>query len=91
MTRKRPPNRTVTECHKILLEDRKKGVRVRMFIHCDREAMDRNGLNLGPVCGIRITPDSSIAGTLLEDALKAVSEHISREVQTTEKQLGDVG
>lgn len=89
MTRKRPSNRIVTECHKVICEDRKKGIVVKMYLHVDREPSDGNGLSLGPVCGVRITPDNAIAGTLLEDALKQISETISREVQTTSKELGE--
>lgn len=92
MTRKRPPNRTVTECHKIeCVKKHRDGTvaALKVYVHLDREALDAGGLILGPVCGVRVTPDNEIAGTLFEEVMHQASELISREVQTTEKQLGE--
>jgi len=92
MTRKRPSNRTVTECHKIeCIKKHRDGTVVAMkaYVHLDREPKDENGLILGPVCGIRVTPDNEIAGTLFEEVMHQASELISREVQTVEKVLAE--
>ena len=85
MTRRRPRNRTVTECHKIeCIQKHRDGTHVALkaYVHIDREATDDNGLALGPVCGVRITPDNEIAGSLFEEVMHRASELISREVQT---------
>jgi hypothetical protein len=83
--RKRPRNRTVTECHKIeCVQKHRDGTHIALkaYVHIDREAQDENGLVLGPVVGVRVTPDNEIAGSLFEEVMHLASELISREVQT---------
>jgi hypothetical protein len=90
MTRRKPRNRTVTECHKIeCVKKHKDGTEVVMkaYVHLDREAKDCDGFTLGPVVGIRVTPDNELGGSLFEEVMRQASELISREVQTVEKVL----
>jgi hypothetical protein len=82
--RRRPRNRTVTECHPILVtETRKDGTTgyIKIYIHVDRESSD--GVSVGPVVGVRITPkNKELIGSLFEEVMHRASELISREVQT---------
>lgn len=92
MTRKRPPNRVPTDGHKIeCIKKHKDGtvVSMKVYVHLDRVPLDDSGLRLGPVCGVRITPDNEIAGTLFEEVMHLASELISREVQTVEKVVAE--
>lgn len=89
MTRRKPKNRTVTLCEKIVVQDKRTETEIKAFVHTDRQPLDDEGLTLGPVCSVRITPQNQIAGTLLETLLREISEHISREVQTVEKVLAE--
>jgi len=92
VTRRKPKNRTVTECHKIeCVKKHRDGsmAALKVYVHLDREATDVNGTTLGPVVGVRVTPDNEIAGTLFEEVMHQASELISREVQTVEKVLAE--
>lgn len=84
MTRKRPPNRTVCETHKVKTRD---DALASFYVSFDRSSVD--GLTLGPVVGVRIHFKHA-KGSDLDSALLKISDLISREVQTTEKQLGEV-
>ena len=79
MTRRRPRNRTVTECHKI---KSRADTLASFYVHIDRET--ENGADLGPVVGVRITYKHA-KGSDLDAALAKISDFISREVQTSAK------
>ena len=76
--RRRPRNRTVTECYRIKTRD---DAAATFYCHIDREAIDANGAELGPVVGVRITYKHA-KGSDLDAALLKISDLISREVQT---------
>ena len=79
MTRRRPRNRTVTECHKVKSRE---DTAATFYCHIDRESAD--GVTLGPVVGVRITYKHA-KGSDLDTALAKISDLISREVQTQGK------
>lgn len=82
MTRRRPRNRTVTECHKVKSRE---DTLAAFYVHVDREC--ENGCDLGPVVGIRIHYKHA-KGSDLDAALAKISDLLSREVQTTAKGAG---
>lgn len=83
MTRKRPSNRTVCETYKI----KPRGdAGASFYVSIDRESSD--GFNLGRVVGVRIQYKHA-RGSDLDNALLKISDLISREVQTTAKDMGE--
>lgn len=85
MTRKRPRNRTVTECRKFKAIDPQTKTAIKIYCHVDRESED--GATLGPVVAIRIQMRHA-KGSLMDGVLSQVSDHLSAEVQTTAKGAG---
>ena len=83
MTRRKPRNRTVTECHKIKTRG---DAMASFYVHIDRDSDD--GITLGPVCGVRVHFKHA-KGSDLDAALSKISDLISREVQTVEKVLAE--
>jgi hypothetical protein len=83
MTRRKPRNRTVTECHKIKT---RADAMASFYVHIDRDSED--GINLGPVCGVRIHFKHA-KGSDMDAALLKISDLISGEVQTVEKVLAE--
>jgi hypothetical protein len=80
MTRRRPRNRLECETHKIKARE---DTGATFYIQFDRE---RDGLTLGPVCGVRINYKHA-KGSDLDAALLKISDLISREIQTPKKEL----
>ena len=84
MTRRRPRNRTVTECRKFKVMDPHTKTAIKMYVHVDREALDENGVTKGPVVAIRLQMRHA-KGSLMDGVLAQVSDFLSAEVQTTGK------